>query len=54
MSFERFDTLYNEAPTSAVDLWAYKKNFFGGPEDEDGRVNPSRYGSILDKDLGLC
>jgi hypothetical protein len=54
MSLDRQCALYNEAPPTAMDLREYKTSVISPFEANDGRVNPPRYGSNLDKDLGLC
>jgi hypothetical protein len=54
MSFDRQSQLYNEAPTSATDLCVYQEIVVPQKAINNGRVNPKRYGSIHDKDLGLC
>jgi hypothetical protein len=54
MSPDRQSSLYNEAPVNAFDLRRYEAQPFPGRTANNYRVNPTRYGSIRAKDLGLC
>jgi hypothetical protein len=54
MSPDRQSSLYNEAPVSVFDLRRYEAQLFPDRNANNYRVNPTRYGSVRAKDLGLC